>query len=454
MTVISKSKAFPIKALLTLPLLLIVSSAQGLSLLGRMNRVVEQIRSCEFTAKGFNVVELFKAETIEDLEEAVSNGYPMPWLAEILSDETIPEEDRYWLDCRMRSIFAQDLYVFFDNDGNRIAVEADYIIPGEDYWREHLMVNPPGDSDVPPEFRPSTIYADPGYILDRFGNKVGELAEVFRSVTMSRDASIAAVISSNERESLACFMYPDGSFREVPLPKPGGYQSIVSANGDIIAFDCVRPQGTRDPITLEHTGYFGEVYFFDANGNLLNRVSPPAILSGFERCKLSSDGKYFCDNLSTGELFLVNSLAEYPEELIPVSEGGRGRIQFSFSPDGEYLCGGGFSSGVIKNLSNSTFSWESDYGNNSNDITRLNCSNGADCIAVVTRHGPYTDCYFELEVFLNNQLIYGSIAEEQYNEESVVSPNGHFLLSQRDDEKTGESGIPTVIRQIKEEESE
>jgi hypothetical protein len=87
------------------------------------------------------VTELFRAETPEDLEVALVDGYPMPWLAEVLADSTIPEEDRYWLDCRMRVAIAQELHLFFDLEGNRVEVEAEWIAPGEDYWRENMMVN-------------------------------------------------------------------------------------------------------------------------------------------------------------------------------------------------------------------------------------------------------------------------------------------------------------------------
>ena len=433
-------------------MLLAATSAGATGIMDRVQEIAEHLRSQEFTAEGFQVIELFRAETTEDLEAAVSYGYPMPWLEEILSDETIPEEDRYWLDCRMRSIFAQDLHLFFDQDGNRISVEADFIIPGEDYWREHLMVNPPGDSDVSANLRPTTIYADPGYILDRFGNQVGELAEVFRFVSMSRDASIAAVISGGRN---ACFMYPDGSFREIPLPRPGGYESVVSANGEVIAFECVSPSGTRDPYTLEPTGITGEVYFFNPSGNLIGNADPYSIIGADERGKLSSDGRLFCDKLSTGELLLCQTGMDNQSSLVEMTEGGRGRSSFEFSPDGEFLCAAGFSIGLVVNLSTNQCIWESmNIFQAVNDMSRINCSNGAECIACVTSHGPYTECYFELEVFIDNQLIYRNVAEESYNEETVVSPNGHFLLSQRDDVKTGDSGIPTVIRQISRGDSE
>ena len=50
------------------------------------------------------VAELFPGRTLEELEAALVDGYPMPWLAEVLADSTIPEDDRYWLDCRMRAV--------------------------------------------------------------------------------------------------------------------------------------------------------------------------------------------------------------------------------------------------------------------------------------------------------------------------------------------------------------
>lgn len=397
----------------------------------------------------YEVVELFRAETIDELEAAITDGYPMPWLEEILRDESIPWEDRYWLDCRMRSIFAQDLHLFFDRDGNRIEMEADFIIPGEDYWREHLMINPPGESDLPRELRPSTFYADPGIILDRFGNRVGELAEVFRSVTMSRDASIAAVISGSN----ACFMYPDGSFREIELPLPGGYKSIVSANGEVIAFECTDPSGTRDPYTLEPTGVTGEVYFFDPSGNLIGSADPYSILSPGERAKLSSDGRYFCDNLSTGELFLCHTTTDNQYTLLEKSEGGWGRTSFHFSPDGKLLCTAGFSTGIVIDLDHDLTIWESSTAYlNEYEMSRIACSNEAVCIASVTRRGVNPDYTYELEVYASDKLIFQNTSEGRYNEEAIVSPNGHFVLSQKDDIMIAESGIPTVIRQIRGEE--
>jgi len=149
---------------------------------------------------------------------------------------------------------------------------------------------------------------------------------------MSRDASIAAVISGDNE----CFMYPDGSFREIPLQISGDYESVVSANGNVIAFECVSPYGTRDPYTLEPTGVTGEVYFFDPSGDLVGSADPYSILSPGERAKLSSDGRYFCYNLSTGELFLCHTTTDNQYTLLEKSEGGRGRTSFHLARMASY----------------------------------------------------------------------------------------------------------------------
>ena len=66
--------------------------------------------------------EIFSIETPEDLESILVDGYPMPWVVEILEDETIPEEDKYWLDCRIRSIIAQNLHTFFNRAGEYLNI--------------------------------------------------------------------------------------------------------------------------------------------------------------------------------------------------------------------------------------------------------------------------------------------------------------------------------------------
>jgi len=390
---------------------------------------------------------------------ALTDGYPMPWLKEILNDESIPEEDRYWLDCRVRAAIAQDLHLFFDRAGNPVYIEADWIGPGEDYWREHMMVDPPGETDVLEEDRPTRAVGEPGYILNLYGEKVGELAEARGSVSLSRDASIAAIPTDRTSvgaisESYACFMYPDGSFKEIPFERRGDYTAIVSANGKVVAFECTSPSGLNDPITGERTGIVGDVYFYDPEGNLLNSVSPPVTYSSGERGKISSTGHFFCDKLGTGELFLIDC-EEFSTRIIDMSEGGRGRTSFNYSPDGEYLCTGGFSTGLLIELASFETVWvSSNEFVGINDNAKIHCSNDAELIASTTRHGHNPDYYYELEVYLDNELIYTDTAEGRYNEETVVSPNGYFLLTRQNDFGISNTSLPTVIRQIRREGSE
>ncbi len=440
-------------------ILLAATSAGATGIIDRVQEITEHLRSQEFTAEGFDVVEVFRAETTEDLEAAVLEGYPMPWLEEILSDETIPEEDRYWLDYRMRAIIAQDLHLFFDRDGNPVTVEADFIGPGEDYWREHMMVNPPGRTDIADEYRPTMAFGDSGYILNLYGERVGELAEVRRSVSLSRDASIAAVVSGGttmefRRDPYACFMYPDGSFMEIPFDTKGSFDALVSNDGEVVAFQCVRPSGMRDPHTYERNEVVGDFYVFDPSGNLIQRISPPVIFSPGERGKISSTGRFICDNLCTGEVFLIDCEDNYSTRMIRESEGGIDRHSFNFSPDGNYLCAGGHSSGLVIDLDSFETAWESNARTGMYDYVRLHSSNGAECIASTTMHGDYPDYYYELEVYLDNDLMYSDTAEGRYNEETIVSPNGHFLLTRKDHMMMSNTSLPTAIRHISREGSE
>ena len=453
-------------------ILMLASAANGTGFVDRLHTIAEQAWQDQYIPDSglpitsladydsFEVTELFRAVTIEDLEASITDGYPMPWLEEILKDETIPWEDRYWLDCRMRSIFAQDLHLFFDHRGKSISVAADFIIPGEDYWREHLMVNPVGQTDVDEELRPTMAYGEPGFILDKFGLKIGELADVHPFTVLSRNASIATVISGgtsmeSRREGFACFMYPDGSFTEISLQESGDFDVVAGGNSDVVAFQCLLPLSMHDPVTYERTGVTGDVYFFDREGNLINRISPPVIFSADERGKLSSNGRYFCDALCTGELFLIDLESDFQKNLIAMSEGGRGRYSFNFSPDGNYLCIGGYSRGLVMNLETSNVIWTSNTEFiGINDNVRLHCSNDAEWITETMIRGSFPNRHQELKLYRNNNLIYSDAAESGYWEETVTSPNGHFLLTQNDAVTTGGSGIPTVIRQIQREGSE
>ncbi|HPT25980.1 MAG TPA: UvrD-helicase domain-containing protein, partial [Bryobacteraceae bacterium] len=72
-----------------------------------------------------------------------------------------------------------------------LEVEAEWIAPGEDYWRENFMVNAAGAEYLYDRSdQPTDVISEPGILLDRFGEQIGQLAMVHRGVRLSRDASI------------------------------------------------------------------------------------------------------------------------------------------------------------------------------------------------------------------------------------------------------------------------
>ncbi|PIE53169.1 hypothetical protein CSA37_02900, partial [Candidatus Fermentibacteria bacterium] len=144
--------------------------------------------------ENYEVVELFEAKTVSDLEAALSDGYPMPWLEEALRDTTIPREDRYWLDCRIRSNYAQNLHCFADTDGTIYYLDADAVYPLELYWRENSVMDPAGWNAE--GYSPRPVGAedlDIGYILNRYGRRIGELPFPLAQSAMSRDGSLSVM---------------------------------------------------------------------------------------------------------------------------------------------------------------------------------------------------------------------------------------------------------------------
>lgn len=319
------------------------------------------------------------------------------------------------------------------------------------------MVRPVGARDLPEESRPTRPFGGPGYILDLYGNRTGELADVYKWTSLSRDASVAATPSGgstmlNYREPFACFMYPDGSFREEPFGYVSAFDATVSPNGELVVFRCYTSAGWGfDPVTNEPvSGPIGDAYIFDSRGNLLQRVTPPSLFSP-KVAEISSDGRYIANQVSTGELFLIDCEDGYSSRIIEEEDGGRSsRGHYSFSPDGRYLCAGGFSPGIVISLDPYSVVWQSSYQHR-DGLTRVHCSNGAEWISSTITYTFHPDFTSRLEVFHNNLLVYSTTSEGRHNEETVVSPNGHFLLTRKSDQAISHTSIPTVIRQIRRE---
>lgn len=236
---------------------------------------------------------ILAADSAEELEALLADGYPTPGIRAILEDESIPLEDRYWLDCRIRSAMAQILHRFYDKSGNAVELDAEWILPGELYWQEMMMVKPQGESDWLPETMPVFIRSvKPGYVYNLFGEKTGLLAAADRFARTSRDGSVTVMKTGTGRDRVYrggdmffCFLYRDGSFREVGMgvSDPGLLMDVrmqVSQDGSISAWHVFRLQ---EPQT-------SHLLVFDREGNEIERYELPEV--SISQMAISGDNRY------------------------------------------------------------------------------------------------------------------------------------------------------------------
>lgn len=300
------------------------------------------------------VVEVFTAENAEELEAAFADGYPPPWLAEILEDETIPEEDRYWLDCRVRAAIACELHLFYDREGNPVRYDADRINFGEDYWRECFIVNIEGPDPEPDGPSPSGNWAGPGLLVNRYGEQIGEVAISRSDFCLSRDGSVGVTESGVQDRHFGpgrmniCFFWPDGTFEEFPIHH---YDINVTASqsGELMAATSdYRWRGEDQPSML---------YVFNRCANLL-----------YEK-ELEYPTPNQSPSISPDDRYIAVATWQRQTEHWPVIlyNAGTGEdlhqwdytmgTSLEFSPDSRYLCVGGMSAGYIADCETGDLVW-------------------------------------------------------------------------------------------------
>lgn len=279
----------------------------------------------------------------EELEALLAGGYPTPEIRAALEDASIPEEDRYWLDCRMRSLIAQMLHRFYDREGNVIEVEAERISPGEKYWQETMMVQHPiVREEPPPPPTPSSgiqvLSRDPAYVprlipanvlYDLYGERIGQQAiSSPERASSSRDASITVRREGIGRnvirlggELFFSFLYPDGSQRDVDVLTTypwalNNYNDVVSQDGSISAWNIFSYPGS-DPM-------HSYILVYDRYGNQIESYEMP---SGFRPTRdgisISGDNNFIaCSggggqgagiiDRRTGEIWWFDRGADWP----------------------------------------------------------------------------------------------------------------------------------------------
>ncbi len=405
----------------------------------------------DYGSSGIEIVEVFRAETTEELEAALRDGYPMPWLDEILSDESIPEEDRYWLDCRVRAVIAQDLHLFFDEEGNPVHIEADWIIPGEDYWRENFIVNPIGEPFIydSPDM-PTHVRSEPGYIVNRFGEAIGQLAMVDREIRLSRDGAIGVtcsdvqlegIVTATSRATNVCILYPDGSFKEIKIGYSNQGNYAISSDGNTIVAASYLPTDST-----EYPEEGGILWILDRNGNIRSRFetsthpsnTPPAV---------SANGKYI-------------AYAQYPSPHpgLFLLDGVTGELLYQFeddimghylcvTPNERYLCIGGYERPLIFDCENLSEVWSieliEDFRNNS----FTNCDNSAQLIAVlmICSSGSGTPAVYEMHLYSIDES--DPIIIDTTRNTAILSLNGSFAVSYSSIYYNQQS-IPLIVNRI------
>ena len=386
---------------------------------------------------------IITVDTVEDLENYLSGGYPTPEIQAILDDESIPQEDRYWLDCRMRSTIAQMLHRFYDQEGNIIELDAAWIAPGEDYWQEVMMVHPPvADEEQPstestggitvvprPSIRPEmrsdgptvSINVKSGDLYNLYGEEVGQLAAILEEINTSRDGSIAAIRTGSGRQPgwfyggslFFSLMYSDGTFEEINVLESypeafsrGNTRTMISQDGSISTWNIFTITEPRESYLL----------VYDRQGNEIESYSLP---SSFDlTCNgisISSDNSYIA---CAGGMHQGSGIIDRRTGEIQWFNRASGR-QPVFSENSRYCALGGCmhsESSYIVDLENDNYSRISiarSAASPAGDIGNVSISNDGQ-ITVVSGG-----------VYFNGENVL-SLPDYRW---SSLSPNGYFCIS-------------------------
>ena len=393
-------------------------------------------------ASPLTIEEIFSVATPEELQECLVDGYPMPWLAEVLSDESIPEEDRYWLDCRMRAVIARELHTFYGRDGQPLHVDAQGgIRNGETYWREVFIVEPGfkeptlwvADYTEPPYY----FLRTPGYLLNRFGEKLGDIATTDLMIHLSRDGSVGVYTGHHaahvQDPSCTFFLNSRNEVRKVVIgPALSGMRSIwMAEDGSIALAACTGPGITwsrnRGVASLgldypEREGIM--LHVFTGVGDLLYGKLMP---DGPTNVQISPDSRYIAYAAGESTYLLDASSGD-----ILFTWERKGGCDPSFTRNSRYLCLPAVGGGAIYDCETGATMVELPsiphppftYGGEFHLDLRAN-NNLTVIVGVMMNRNDTANIRYYHDVFLNDSLV--SSEEIHGYRCQEVSPNGYFI---------------------------
>lgn len=257
----------------------------------------------------------------EEFAVLAEEGYSSFCVGELLADESIPQEDRYWLDCRVRSAIAQVAHIVYTDTGDEIVLDADWVYPGESYWQETLIVNPHGDPDSENSFTDQVTIEgcfESGYLVDLYGTQVGEIALASKRVRLSRSG-----VSGALQTGLRSWNCPSGDMYFTKLFSDGSTVSLavsdefrhsrmshnISQDGEITSWSRIEDE-------------MSELVIMNSNNEIFKVVEVPYLI---EETVISPDNQYVAFSGSVPSGSGIYDIAN--DELILFEDGG-GRIPY------------------------------------------------------------------------------------------------------------------------------
>ena len=251
------------------------------------------------------------------------------------------------------------------------------------------------------------------FLYDLYGTTVGQLAVASKDVKLSRDASIGVVQTGyrsrvpnyHGNDMYFCFLYPDGTFREVEIEESylfSDFSQAVSQDGSISAWNLYNGHDYSESYLL----------IYDKFGNRIEQTEVP---SDIDCISISPNSEYVA--YTTGQRDQSSGLLIRDiQELITIATGwGRPPVfssnsRFCTFPDGYIYA---YSSIVnLHTLEQQTVSNERSFLPGTNGASTICVSNSG---SIVAMGNQVYNC--GEPIFSNNRY-----------RSNAISPNGYFVI--------------------------
>lgn len=350
----------------------------------------------------------------------------------------------------MRAAIAIDLQTFFDEDGNRLVYDADWIMPGERYWRETFVLSPDGDQLVThPVETGGELRGEIGRLVDCRGELIGETALTARGFISSRDGSIwASSLCRVNGDYRLVLLYSDGSYFVSPEEMEYGLCG-VSQSGDYVVLAAWGDNGSDRP-----EGVQSRVILMNKNGSIIWETelemipvgnSAPVISPNDDYCAVVTQASSAEDRLN---LLLQVFDMETGQELWRLENPTTNRVTFSSDGNTLYIPGNRSESFALSLLTAEQVWSDRRISTDAFEIGSiqfLKGSNDAEILtAVICPDSSVPEEWF-VSLLSNTGTV---LAIDEATRSMSVSPNGYLVVSDNFHSSNEGISLPLVIRRI------